>query len=213
MFESLQLVKKIVFEYLIFEIINKIIPLAGANALLANKVTDIHVEDLGAAGSAAEGAYLGVYKYQQFRAAEKRKPEANISFANGAENKKEWLLGKLLAVNQNWARRLAETAANQMTPTKFVEDVREHISKKVEIAAHNKDWAIAQKMGSYLSVAAGTSEPPIFLELTYKGNIQSSQPICLVGKGITFDSGGISLKPPSKMVCIQFNKIYHADLN
>lgn len=181
--------------------INKIIsPLAGANALLANKVTDIHVEDLGAAGSAAEGAYLGVYKYQQFRTAAKRKPEANISFANGAENEKQWFLGKLLATNQNWARCLAETAANQMTPTKFVENVREHMSKKVEIVAHNKDWAIAQKMGSYLSVAAGSSEPPIFLELTYKGDTQSSQPICLVGKGITFDSGGISIKPASKMV-------------
>lgn len=168
--------------------------------MLTNKVTDIHIEDLGRAGSAAEGAYLGVYKYQKFRAAEKRKLEANISFVNGAENEKQWLLGKSLAVNQNWARCLAETAANHMTPTKFVENVREHISKKVEILAHNKDWAIAQKMGSYLSVAAGSSEPPIFLELTYKGDTQCRQPMCLVGKGITFDSGGISIKPASKMV-------------
>lgn len=168
--------------------------------MLANKITDIHVEDLGAAGCAAEGAHLGVYKYQQFRAAENRKPEAKISFANGAENEKQWLLGKSLAANQNWARRLAETAANQMTPTIFVKNIREHMSKKVEIAAHNKDWAIAQKMGSFLSVAAGSSEPPIFLELTYKNGSQTNEPICLVGKGITFDSGGISIKPPTKMV-------------
>lgn len=161
---------------------------------------DIDFDDLGNAKSAAEGAFLGVHKYQQFRSADKRKPEANIQLASSAEHEKDWLLGKSLAKNQNWARVLAETSANNMTPTIFVENVQKLMSKKVDVVAHDKNWAVAEKMGSFLSVAAGSIEPPVFLELTYKGDDQATQPICLVGKGITFDSGGISIKPSAKMV-------------
>lgn len=167
--------------------------------MLKNKVTDIEVEDFGFASNAAEGAYLSTYKYQQFRETEKRKPEANLKLASGAKNNTDWEYGKTLAENQNWARFLAETAANQMTPTIFAKNVKEKISKSVEVIIHDKEWAMKQKMGSYLSVANGSEEPPIFLELTYKGKQHSSEPICLVGKGITFDSGGISIKPSAKM--------------
>lgn len=65
--------------------------------------------------------------------------------------------------------------------------------------AHDKKWAEEQKMGSFLSVAQGSAQPPIFLELTYNGDSSKSQPIALVGKGITFDSGGISIKSAAKM--------------
>lgn len=122
-----------------------------------------------------------------------------MQLAAGANGEKEWALGESLANSQNWARTLANTAANQMTPTIFAENVRQNISKKVQIQAHDKEWALKQKMGSFLSVANGSAEPPILLELTYNGSQSQSEPICLVGKGITFDSGGISLKPSPKM--------------
>jgi len=172
---------------------------AGVKALTASKVLNIDVEDLGSARSAAEGAFLGAYKYQQFRAADKLKPTPQVQLAPGAAGDQEWKLGKSLAECQNWARTLANTAANHMTPTKFAENVRANISKKIDVQVHGKDWALSQKMGSFLSVASGSAEPPVFLELTYNGNPSQSKPICLVGKGITFDSGGISLKPSAKM--------------
>lgn len=173
--------------------------LAGVKALTAGKVLNIEVEDLGSAKSAAEGAFLSAYKYQQFRASEKLKPIPNVKLVSGENVDQEWKLGQSLAESQNWARTLANTAANHMTPTKFAENVRANISKKVEVIAHDKEWATAQKMGSFLSVASGSAEPPVFLELTYNGNPNHTQPICLVGKGITFDSGGISIKPSAKM--------------
>lgn len=172
---------------------------AGVKALAASKVLNIEVEDFGSAQSAAEGAFLAAYKYQQFRAAEKAKPIPKLQLASGASGEKDWTLGKSLAEAQNWARTLSNAAANQMTPTIFAENVRQNISKKVQVEAHNKDWALKQKMGSFLSVASGSAEPPVFLELTYNGSQSQSEPICLVGKGITFDSGGISLKPSAKM--------------
>lgn len=154
---------------------------------------------MGSAKSAAEGTFLSAYKYQQFRATEKIKPIPKAQLAAGANGNDEWKLGKSLAESQNWARTLANAAANQMTPTKFAENVRANISKSVDVQVHDKEWAQKQKMGSFLSVAAGSAEPPIFLELTYNGNPSQKQPIALVGKGITFDSGGISLKPSAKM--------------
>lgn len=175
---------------------------AGASALLANKITEIEVEDLGCARSAAEGAVLGGYKYQAQKAADKRKPEATFKFAGAAADSSSWEHGKRLAENQNWARFLSNTAANLMTPTIFAESVRAKMPSNVEVIAHDKAWAVAQKMGSYLSVAQGSDQPPVFLELTYNGtggSVDAKQPVCLVGKGITFDSGGISLKPSAKM--------------
>ncbi|KAG7221896.1 hypothetical protein INR49_016922 [Caranx melampygus] len=61
-------------------------------------------------------------------------------------------------------------------------------------------WIEEQQMGAFLSVSKGSEEPPVFLELHYNGSPDSTQaPLLLVGKGITFDSGGISLKPSSSM--------------
>lgn len=92
-----------------------------------------------------------------------------------------------------------DTPANLMTPTIFAETVSARcVPLGVKAEAHDREWAAAKKMGSYLSVARGSEEPPVFLELTYNG-AGAAQPVCLVGKGITFDSGGISLKGGSKM--------------
>lgn len=93
-----------------------------------------------------------------------------------------------------------ETPANHMTPTKFAQHVTEELEKLgVECIAHDKKWAEELGMNSFLSVSKGSDEPPVFLELTYKGAGDNKAFNCLVGKGITFDSGGISLKPSEKM--------------
>lgn len=173
---------------------------AGAKALLSEKVTNIFVEDLNCAQSAAEGAVLGVFKYQGQKSQSKRSPTATVALADGANGANDWNTGFVLANTQNWSRTLMDTPANLMTPTIFAQNVKEKLnSLKVNVDAHNREWAEQQGMGSYLSVARGSAEPPIFLEITYNGGSSDQKPICLIGKGITFDSGGISLKPSSKM--------------
>lgn len=62
----------------------------------------------------------------------------------------------------------------------------------------DRAWAEGMKMGSFLSVARGSDEPPVFLEMHYN-NAPNTKPIVFVGKGITFDTGGISLKGSSNM--------------
>ena len=71
----------------------------------------------------------------------------------------------------------------------------------VEVKAHDPSWIKEQNMGSFLSVSHGSAENPVFLEMSYNntGAENSDSPIVLVGKGVTFDTGGISIKPSAKM--------------
>lgn len=171
----------------------------GARALLDQGITQIDVEDFECAQSAAEGAVLGVFKYQDCKS--KKSPDATLNLASDSGNRDDWTKGTILANAQNWARVLMDSPANLMTPTKFAENVKVKYQKLgVKVEAHNEQWARERKMGSFLSVSQGSEEPPVFLELTYDGApADKSKPVCLVGKGITFDSGGISIKPSKDM--------------
>ena len=112
-----------------------------------------------------------------------------------------WKVGKIKADAQNWARKLADTPANIMTPTVFCNEVSSALfDLPIQVIIHDKAWAQEKKMGSFLSVSRGSEEPPKFLELHYEGAGDSSKPpIAFVGKGVTFDAGGISIKPAGGM--------------
>lgn len=66
----------------------------------------------------------------------------------------------------------------------------------IDVKVHDKEWAEKKGMGSFLSVSRGSVEPPKFLEITYRGgkSSENSPAVVFVGKGVTFDSGGISIK-------------------
>ncbi len=108
--------------------------------------------------------------------------------------------GTIVGDAVNLARRFALTPANDMTPTHLANEATK-IAKEVGIAIDVLDEARAraEKMGSFLSVAQGSAQPPKFIVMTYKGDPSSKELLALVGKGITFDTGGISLKPPDRM--------------
>lgn len=115
--------------------------------------------------------------------------------------------GKMIAETQNLARTLKETPANLMTPQIFVETIKKYANdwnlKNVEIIPRQRAWLEEQKMGSFLSVSNGSPEvPPILLEIhVNKPADENAVPeICMVGKGITFDAGGISIKGAKGMM-------------
>lgn len=113
-----------------------------------------------------------------------------------------WESGIIYGKAQNLARELMELPANRLTPTTFCDRAVEQFKgfKGVEVKVHKKDWAEEKKMGSFLSVARGSDEECRFLEITYYGaKDKNEKPIAFIGKGITFDSGGISLKPGAAM--------------
>lgn len=98
------------------------------------------------------------------------------------------------------AKHLGNLPPNFATPT-YLGQVAQDLAKNYGFKVHvlEKKQIAALKMNSFLSVAKGSVEPPRFIVLEYKGGNPKDAPTVLVGKGITFDSGGISLKPGSGM--------------
>ncbi|KAJ3344879.1 hypothetical protein HDU83_004634 [Entophlyctis luteolus] len=155
----------------------------------------------------AEAAVLTAFNFTGAKTC-KKKPvniSALLHMPSGADTNiaDAWFEGEVLANAQNTARSLMETPANMMTPTIFCQRASSLFGnfQNVTVLAREKDWVESQHMGSFLSVARGSCEPLRFLEIHYTGDPKNSgkYPIGLVGKGVTFDTGGISIKPSTGM--------------
>jgi len=166
-------------------------------------VKDVVVDDSLDPHAAAVAAHLALYKFtlktstpSQFDPNLAEPVSAKLAFSPVQESQ-EWNRGVIYAQAQNLARTLEELPANMCTPTKFCERVIKEFEgvDNVEIIVRDEVWAAEKKMNVFLSVTQGTNEPAKFLEIHYKGAAdKNAQPLAFVGKGVTFDSGGISLK-------------------
>jgi leucyl aminopeptidase len=114
--------------------------------------------------------------------------------------------GRAVAAGVNLARECANRPGNVCTPGYLAEQARALAKAhglKVEVL-ERKDCA-KLGMGSFLAVAQGSEEPPKFIVARYLGGARGAAPLVLVGKGITFDSGGISIKPAAEMDEMKFD--------
>ncbi|CAG9856879.1 unnamed protein product [Phyllotreta striolata] len=171
---------------------------AGCRALDSAGIKNIHVEDFGDADAAAQGSALSVWKFQEYKT--DKKPLANVELSQLSRDQTNWRKGITKAEAQNLARKLTDTPANLLDPTVFSEEAKRLLSPLgVDVKIYDKKWAEDQKMFSFLAVAQGSAQPPKFLEITYNPADSKQPPAALVGKGVTFDAGGISLKPSASM--------------
>jgi leucyl aminopeptidase len=115
--------------------------------------------------------------------------------------------GEALVSGMALTKDLANLPANVCTPSHLAATARqlarEHRSISVQVLGEPEMRRL--KMGSLLSVTAGTDEPARLIVVRYRGGARNAAPIALVGKGVTFDSGGISLKPPPAMDEMKFD--------
>jgi leucyl aminopeptidase len=115
--------------------------------------------------------------------------------------------GLAIAHGSDLARDLGNLPANICTPTylgtRALEMAQEFPDIKVTVLERKEIEEL--KMGSFLSVTHGSHEPPRFLIFEYRGSPKKQRPVVLVGKGITFDSGGISIKPATDMDQMKFD--------
>ena len=104
------------------------------------------------------------------------------------------------------ARECANRPANHCTPTDLAEQAKK-LGKDYGLKVEVLDRKACEKlgMGSFLAVAQGSDEPPRFIVARYDGAAKTQPPVVLVGKGITFDTGGISLKPGAEMDEMKFD--------
>jgi cytosol aminopeptidase len=176
----------------------------GCRALQKLHTSTIHVESFGHSESSAEGAALGLWLNQSRRTKNRQEfiPQIQLHTERGMDSNLEgWKIGLHKASAQNLARQLMETPANLMTPTMFAQNIVEVLCKSgVNVEVKVRGWAERQGMQSFLSVAKGSCEPPIFLELSYYGTDSDERPIVLIGQGNTFDSGGICLKSYTELI-------------
>ena len=115
--------------------------------------------------------------------------------------------GGFLAEGTNFARWLADHPANLMTPTLLADHVQKKLTglDNVKVSVWNKARIQKENMGGLLGVSLGSNQEPRMIQVEYRGGSKGERPICLVGKGLTFDSGGISLKPPLNMDEMKFD--------
>ncbi len=156
-----------------------------------------------AAGQAlCEGALMGAYRFERYRS--KVKPEklrtlelygSGREFRSGAER------GRVLAEANAFARDLQNTPANRMRPRDLAAAARKLAAGSPRIRCRVLERADLRRlgMGALLGVSAGSREPPCLIHLVHKPRGRSRARIALVGKGLTFDAGGISIKPAAKM--------------
>lgn len=161
-------------------------------------MTQIDIEDMGDAQSSAEGAILSSWSFTEYKTKKKNQdPDPKVSLFNSTATS-DWERGVITATSQNIARKLMETPANHLTPSIFCSKAQEILEKTgVKVQIRDCNWIAEKKMGGLLAVARGGG-PPNFLEMSYQG-AGSAQPIVFIGKGVTFDSGGISMKPALNM--------------
>jgi leucyl aminopeptidase len=152
----------------------------------------------------AEGALLGLYSFTKYKKPEYEDIEEMLIVVR--EKEKVPILeaaigkGKLLASATNLARDMVNEPANYMTPTQMAGAAKEMASKySLEFKVYDRKDMQAMGMGALLGVAKGSNQPPKLITLSYKGDERSEKTLGLLGKGITFDSGGISIKPSEGM--------------
>ncbi len=167
-------------------------------------INDITSEE--SAQAIVEGALLGTYDFRQHLTKEAEygeikqltvvdANESSISALEQGLNK-----GRILAEAMILARDMVNEPANYMTPTdmaKAATRIAETYGLEVSVLERERMQELG--MGALLGVAQGSQQPPKFIVLNYKGSDSAEIDIALVGKAITFDSGGISIKPSAGM--------------
>jgi len=154
-----------------------------------------------------EGALLGLYQFTAYRTENKKEVKALRRMTVVVPDERT-LPGVRLGVKHGqivgeattFVRDLCNHPANVVTPTYIAREAQKIARERgVSCKILDRPQMERLRMGAILGVARGSHEPPKFITLEYRGAARAERPVALVGKTITFDSGGISLKPAENM--------------
>ena len=155
-----------------------------------------------------EGAYVGDFDPDTYRSDRKDQSIEQLNVVgSGAQVEAGLREGVILGEAQNFARSLINEPSNVMTPTVLGERAAamcQQVGLKCEV--YGADKLKELKMGAFWGVTKGSQEPPALIVMTYEPKGASAAPVLgLVGKGITFDTGGISIKPADGMEKMKYD--------
>ena len=177
----------------------------GKLAFFAGPLTDAEAE------AAALGLAAGSWDFKELKTApptdEQRAPLTDATIlADGAAAEAGVRAARAIAEGHALARRLGMLPGNVCTPD-YLADTARDIAKRLGmvVTTLGREAMAREKMGSFLSVAQGTSQDPKLIALEYRRGPKGAPPVALVGKGLCFDSGGISIKPAQGMEWMKFD--------
>jgi leucyl aminopeptidase len=157
------------------------------------KISNFHTVE-----SITEGILLGQYRFDKYKTGPKIKLKQVSILTNSKENGLDKIIKEstIICDSTNYVRDLQTENADVATPL-YLEKQAKDIAKKHKLKIKVLDEKILKKLGAglILAVGKGSKYPPRIIILEYKGNPHSKETLAIVGKGITFDSGGINLKP------------------
>ena len=168
---------------------------------------------IAAAGRAVvEGAFVGDFDPDTYRSQRRDQSLQSLTVAAPAEAERAAMEaavaeGTIVGESQSFARALINEPGNKLTPTVLGQRAA-LMAQEVGLGweVHSTEKLRELKMGAFLSVAQGSAEPPALIVLRYEPEgVQDGPVLGLVGKGITFDSGGISLKPSDNMEKMKYD--------
>jgi len=153
----------------------------------------------------AEGIVLGSYQFITYKTQDKELFEVSNAAIINADTKAVEK-GSIIASAVCFARDVENHPGNVTTPTKLAKLAKEiALEGDMKLTVFDREKFTKMGMGAFAGVALGTGEPPKFILLEYRGGKSNEKPIALVGKGLTFDSGGISIKPSASMDEMKFD--------
>ena len=164
--------------------------------------------EVGAVGAAvramADASY--VYTATKPKAEPRALSRVTVGVADAAAARAEFATAAALVTGIEYARDWANRPANHATPT-LIGDAAKALARHagIQCKLHGPAQVAKWGMGAFLAVAQGSDQPLRFIELRYDGAPRTQAPVVLVGKGITFDTGGISLKPAAEMDEMKFD--------
>ena len=173
----------------------------------------LHFDGLGAgkkdqaefARATAEGLVLTSYVFNELMSGKKEKKAISVHVVSKNAGDKDlraaFSEGLTLADATNFSRRLGDMPGNLMTPAILANSAVEAGKgiKNLKVTVWDKARIKKEKMGGLLGVAQGSDQEPRFIIMEYKGTAATKKPVAFVGKGLTFDCGGISIKPGAGM--------------
>jgi leucyl aminopeptidase len=173
------------------------------------------LEDVGAevaAQAAAEGAGLAAWRFTELRADDEDDPVVSVrkvelmASADTEASAAGAMAGAAIARGANLARTLQSRPGNVATPTHIADEaVRVAGSVGLQSTVFDEARMLEEGMHALLSVSRGSVEEARFIILEHRGAAEGEAPVVLVGKGVSFDTGGISLKPPAGMEEMKFD--------
>ncbi len=155
-----------------------------------------------------EGVLLGDYSFDKYKTSNDKRPGKGLGRVDVVVGRlptpevEEEVVSTALTMAEatNFTRDLVNEPPVSLTPTALAEVAEELASEcGLAVTVHDRDDMLREGMGGILAVNKGSSEPPKFIHLTYEPERRTRRSVAVVGKGITFDSGGLSLKPADSM--------------